>query len=195
MDGMVESASLQEHPYAGENTEPVIQPRTRAGIGRWILRESPHIAMLLLVFAGISFPVPANYWLIVTPIFGLISIISGWPHFSTTQDRLRMVCLQVLSWSALVLAIYALYNDGSQGVLNANGISLAMITLLALGTFLAGLHAHSWRTCVVGIILFVAVPALGWIDQVSILLVVGALLIVAVAAGTWFVMERHTTEV
>jgi hypothetical protein len=107
------------------------------------------------------------------------------------QARLRMVCLQALSWSALVLAIYALYNNGSQGVLNANAISLAMITLLALGTFLAGLHAHSWRTCVVGIILFVAVPVLGWIDQVSILLVIGALVIVAVAAGTWFITERH----
>jgi hypothetical protein len=192
---MAESASLHERPYAGEETEPVIQPTTRAGIGRWIVRESPHIAMLLLAFAGISFPVPPSYWLMVTPVFGLISIISGWPHFATTQARLRMVCLQALSWSALVLAIYALYNDGSQGVLNANGISLAMITLLALGTFLAGLHAHSWRTCVVGIILFVTVPVLGWIDQVSILLVVGALLIVAVAAGTWFITERNTAEV
>jgi hypothetical protein len=192
---MVESASLPEHPYPGEAAEPVIQPRTRAGIGRWIVRESPHVAMLLLAFAGISFPVPAGYWLVVTPVFGLISILSGWPHFATAQAKLRMVCLQALSWSALVLAIYALYNDGSQGVLNANGISLAMITLLALGTFLAGLHAHSWRTCVVGIILFVAVPVLGWIDQVSILLVVGALVIVAVAAGTWFITERDTAEV
>ena len=68
-------------------------------------------------------------------------------------------------------------------------------TLLALGTFLAGLHAHSWRTCVVGIVLFVAVPVLGWIDQVSILLVIGALVIVAVAAGTWFVTERNAAEV
>jgi hypothetical protein len=192
---MVESASLSEHPYAGEDTEPVIQPRTRAGIGRWILRESPHIAMLLLAFAGISFPVPASYWLIVTPIFGVISVLSGWTHFATARARLYMVCLQALSWGALVLAIYALYNDGSQGVLNANGISLAMITLLALGTFLAGLHAHSWRTCVVGIILFVGVPVLGWIDQVSILLVVGALVIVAVAAGTWFITERNAAEV
>ncbi len=192
---MVESASLSEHPYAGEDTEPVIQPRTRAGIGRWILRESPHIAMLLLAFAGISFPVPASYWLIVTPIFGVISVLSGWTHFATARARLCMVCLQALSWGALVLAIYALYNDGSQGVLNANGISLAMITLLALGTFLAGLHAHSWRTCVVGIILFVGVPVLGWIDQVSNLLVVGALVIVAVAAGTWFITERNAAEV
>ena len=151
--------------------------------------------MLLLAFAGISFPVPASYWLIVTPVFGIISIASGWSHFANNQARLRMVCLQAVSWSALILAIYALYNNGSQGVLNSNAISLAMITLLALGTFLAGLHAHSWRTCVVGIILFVTVPVLGWIDQVSILLVIGALLIVAVAAGTWFITERNTADV
>jgi hypothetical protein len=191
---MVESASLPEHPYAGETTEPVIPPRTRAGIGRWILRESPHVGMLLLALAGVSFPVPASYWLIVTPIFGIISIISGWPHFATTEARLRMICLQVLSWSALVFAIYALYTDDSHGVLNTNGISLAMISLLALGTFLAGLHAHSWRTCVVGLILFAAVPVLGWIDRVSILLLVGGLLIMAVAVGTWFIAERNAAE-
>ncbi len=182
---------IASNPYVARDIDAAAEPAPRSGFVRWLLRESPHIAMLVLAVVGISFPVPVTYWLIITPVFAVISIISGWRHFGSPQDHLRMVALQVLSWSALVLAIYALYNDGSEGVLNANALSLAMITILALGTFLAGLHAHSWRTCVVGMILFVAVPVLGWLDQTSILLFIGALIIVAIAGGTWFLMDRR----
>jgi hypothetical protein len=193
MDGIAEPVT--ETPYSARSVDPTIAAGPRTSPGGWLLRESPHIAMLVLAVIGISFPVPVTYWLVITPVFALISILSGWRHFGTAQDHLRMVALQVLSWSALVLAIYALYNDGSEGVLNANALSLAMITLLALGTFLAGLHAHSWRTCVVGIILFVAVPVLGWLDQTSILLFIGAVVIVAIAGGTWFLLDRRQSAI
>ncbi len=190
---MIESASLPGHPYEDERVEPVVEPRTRAGAGGFLLRESPHIAMLVLALVGISFRVPVTYWLFMTPAFGIISILSGWPHFSTAEARLRMVCLQVLSWGALFLAIYALYANGTQ-TLDSNAISISMITLLALGTFLAGMHAHAWRTCVVGGILFAIVPVLGWVDKSSINLIIGAVAILAVAAGTWYVVSRATPE-
>jgi hypothetical protein len=186
MDGITEP--LAENPYRA-STSADLAPRT--SVWGWLLRESPHIAMLALAIIGVSFPVPVTYWLVITPVFAVISIASGWRHFGTAQDHVRMVALQFLSWSALVLAIYALYNDGSEGVLNSNALSLAMITILALGTFLAGLHAHSWRTCVVGIILFVAVPMLGWMDQWSILLLIASVAIVGIAAGTWFLIDRR----
>ena len=51
-----------------------------------------------------------------------------------------------------------LYKDGPQGVFSSNASSLTMLTLLALGTFTAGVQARVWRTCAVGAILFLAVP-------------------------------------
>ncbi len=86
------------------------------------------------------------------------------------------------------MAIVVLYDDGAQGVLNANASSLAMITLLALGTFLAGLQAEVWRTCFVGVILFLAVPAIGWLQQSSILLVVGAIAVALAGGAMWFLI-------
>jgi hypothetical protein len=63
--------------------------------------------------------------------------------------------------------------------LNANATSLAMMTLLALGTFVAGVQARVWQISVVGGALFLAVPGLGWLDQSPMLLTAAAIMIVA----------------
>ena len=62
----------------------------------------------------------------------------------------------------------------------------AMLTLLALGTFVAGLQAHAWRICAVGGILFVAAPGVGWLDQSPMLLVAVAGLIIALGGLAWW---------
>jgi hypothetical protein len=161
----------------------------------WLLKEAPYIAMLSLALIGITFHLPLTYWMVLTPVFGIICVVEGWRHFSTRHDRLKLVLTQALSWGALVLAIIVLYDDGAQGVLNANGSSLAMITLLALGTFLAGLQAEVWRTCGVGVILFLSVPAIGWLQQSSILLVVGTLGVLAVGGATWYLSRGEPAHV
>ncbi len=160
---------------------------------RWLLHDSPFIAMLLLALAGLVFRLPVTYWVILTPIFGVISIVAGWPHFKTRQARMVLVYALALNWCALMLAIYLLYNSGVQGVLNANASSLAMLILLALGTFVAGVQAKVWRICAVGAALFLAVPSLGWLDQSPLLLTAVTLLIIALGGLTWWVSQGKRT--
>jgi hypothetical protein len=156
---------------------------------RWLLHDSPFIAMLLLALAGLVFRLPVTYWIILTPIFGVISIVAGWAHFETRQARVALVYSLALNWCALMLAIYLLYNSGVQGVLNANANSLAMMILLALGTFVAGVQAKVWRICAVGAALFLAVPGLGWLDQSPLLLTAATLVIIALGGLTWWVTQ------
>ena len=40
-----------------------------------------------------------------------------------------------------------------RGVVNDNATSLTLLILLALGTFVAGVHAGVWRICAVGVFL------------------------------------------
>ncbi len=65
-----------------------------------------------------------------------------------------------------------------------------MMTLLALGTFVAGVQARVWQICAVGGILFAAVPGLGWLDQSPLLLTVSACAILAVSGAAWWMMRR-----
>jgi hypothetical protein len=103
---------------------------------------------------------------------------------------LELIYKSALSWFALLLAIYLLYDNGVRGVLNANANSLAMMILLALGTFVAGVQAGVWRICAVGGVLFLAVPSLGWLDQSPLLLTAATLVIIALGGLAWWMTQR-----
>jgi hypothetical protein len=135
---------------------------------------------------SIALRLPVVYWIVLTPVFGVISVVEGWNQFVTRSDRLGLVARLTSIWCALLLAIYLLYNSGVQGVMNANASSLAMTILLALGTFVAGVQARVWQICVIGGVLFVAVPGLGWLDQSPLLLLGVACLIIALGGLVWW---------
>jgi len=153
-----------------------------------------YIAMLVLALIGVVFRLPVSYWVILIPVFGAITIAEGWSHFTDKTERLGLVYRVALNWCALLLAIYLLSNDGVQGVMNANASSLAMMTLLALGTFIAGVQARVWQICAVGGVLFLVVPALGWLDQSPLLLAAAAVVIVALGGLAWWISQKREPE-
>jgi hypothetical protein len=183
--------AVEEKIHDGQESDanPVIATFRRSLFLRWLVHDSPYITMLLLALAGVIFRLPVSYWVILMPVFGFISVAAGWRHFVTRNARLELVCKLALSWCALLLAIYLLYDRGVQGVLNANANSLAMMILLALGTFVAGVQANVWRICAVGGVLFLAVPGLGWLDQSPLLLTAATLVIVALGGLAWWVNQ------
>ena len=159
-------------------------------LARRLIYDLPYAAMLALALAGVVFRLPVVYWVILTPVFGIISVAEGWNHFANRHERLGLIWRLALDWCAVLLAVYLLYNSGVQGVLNANATSLAMMTLLALGTFVAGVQARVWEICSVGGVLFAAVPGLGWLDQSPLLLAFAACVILALVGAAWWVTRR-----
>ncbi len=160
------------------------------GDARRLLNELPYAAMLALALTGVVLRLPVVYWVILTPVFGVISIIEGWSHFADRTERLGLMWRLALDWCAVLLAVYLLYNSGVHGVMNANATSLAMMTLLALGTFVAGVQARVWQICTVGGVLFAAVPGLGWLDQSPLLLTVAACAVMALVGLAWWTTRR-----
>jgi len=162
---------------------------------RWLLHDLPFITMLVLALIGLVFRLPVTYWVILIPVFGVISIFAGWRHFETRQARVSLVYSLALQWCALMIAIYLLYNRDVQGVLNDNADSLTMMILLALGTFVAGVQAKVWRICAVGVVLFLAVPGISWLDQSPLLLSSITLMIIALGGLVWWISQRHQDPV
>jgi len=171
-------------------TDRILPVRTRSVMLSWLLHDIPYIAMLLLALVGVVLRLPVIYWVILTPVFGIISIIEGWRNFLTRTERLGFVVRVALDWCALMLAIYLLYNSGVQGVMNANATSLGMMILLALGTFVSGIQARVWKICAIGGVLFLAVPGLGWLDQSPLLLTAATCLIIALGGVAWWVSRQ-----
>jgi hypothetical protein len=183
---MMDSANL---------THLTVDPATsRSAVLRWFLHDIFFIAMLVLALAGVIFRLPVSYWVLLMPVFAVITIAEGWSHFADRAERLGLVVRVGLNWLALLVAIYLLSSSGVAGVMNANAGSLAMMTLLALGTFVAGVQGRVWQIIAIGSILFLAVPALGWLDQSPLLLATGACAVVALGGFGWWITERRGAD-
>ena len=177
-------------------TTPVEPPRT-PGIKGWLLRDLPYAAMLALALGGIVLtafrgPTTYYYWMALAPIYGLISTISGWGKLDTGAERMKLVLTQALHWLAFLGAMWLMFLPEVRGVVNDNATALTLLILLALGTFVAGVHANVWRICAVGVFLALAVPAVAWIQESVMLLLVGALLLAAVGFAFWWMWRRES---
>lgn len=170
---------------------PAMAVRNRPLWLTWVLDDTPYIAMLLLALAGVTFRLTVGYWIMLAPVFGVICVIAGWHHVENRDKHFRLIAAQALNWSALVIAVYVLHNSGVVGEMNANAIALAMMTLLALSTFVAGVQAWVWRICAIGIALLIAVPVIGWADQSAMILGFSALLLIAIGALVWWLQHRQ----
>jgi len=168
-----------------------------AGIKHWLLRELPYAVMLALALGGIvvtSFRGSTThvYWMVLAPVYALIVVAAGWRRLETGADRMRLIVTQALHWLAFLGAMWLMFLPEVRGVVNDNATSLALLILLALGTFVAGVHAAVWRICAVGIFLALSVPAVAWIQDSAMLLLVGVLLVAAVVAVFWWMWRRES---
>jgi hypothetical protein len=163
---------------------------------RVLLRDAPYLLMLAMAIVGIAYAGFGDrnfvvYWEILAPVYGAICIIAGWRHLPTRQQRIDLVWTQALHWAAVLLAMFLMFLPEVRGVVNTNANGLSVIILLALGTFVAGVHARSWRICLVGALLGVAVPAIAWIEQSILLILLGVALLAGVVLVFWWATRRE----
>jgi hypothetical protein len=168
----------------------------RLGLWAWLRRDLPYAAMLAFALGGLvltSFRGAGTYyyWMALAPIYGLIAIASGWRQLDTGNDRLQLVLTQVLHWVGILAAMWLMFLPQVRGIENDNATGLSLLILLALGTFLAGVHARVWRVCIVGAFLAFAVPVVAWVQDSAVLLLVVALLVIVVVAGFWWLRRRE----
>jgi hypothetical protein len=161
----------------------------------WI-RELPFTLVLILTIGGVAYVSFSKrpifiYWDILAPMIGLVCVWYGWPHAHDRAERLRLVGTQLLHWIAFLLVMNTVFLTSVQKVLNAPSTGLAIFTLLALGTFTAGLHILSWQVCVLGLIMALSIPAIAWIENSALLLLVFAVLVLGSAAAIWWRATRR----
>ena len=81
-----------------------------------------------------------------------------------------------------------------QRMLNAPATGLALLTLLALGTFVAGVHV-SWHICVLGIIMALCVPGIAWLAKSALLLLLGVVVVIGIGMTfRWRLSEWQTSK-
>jgi hypothetical protein len=182
---------------AGESGDqaPLADPRIISAQPRqtsiWI-KELPYSFVLLLTITGVAYtsflkqPIVV-YWEVLALVIGTLCIGVGWQSTDNKDSRWRLVRTQVLHWCAFLLVMNMILLPSVQTILNANVTGLAIFTLLALGTFTAGIHVASWQICLLGLVLALNIPVIAWIESSALIVV----LVVSVALGVGAVLWWH----
>jgi hypothetical protein len=167
-----------------------------SGFGGFMLREWPYLLMLTLAVVGVaytSFVQDSLYWVILTPLIGLICIATGWPETETREHRVRLVVTQALHWGAVLVAMELMSLQVTRQV-SGLASALGVLTLLALGTFTAGLHMRTWKVAAVGVVLGISVPAIAFLQQSALLILLILAVLIAAIAVPFFWSKREPSR-
>jgi hypothetical protein len=154
--------------------------------------------VLVLALFGVAYTSFAKtplttYWIVLAPFIGVICVITRWQDAESREQRLHLIWTQALHWAAVLVAMHLMFVADVSRMMNADASALAALTVLALGTFTAGVHIAAWRICLVGIVLALGVPAIAWLEQSALLLVLVAIVLVALIAPL-FLHDKRTSE-
>ena len=73
-----------------------------------------------------------------------------------------------------------------QRMLNADATGLAILLLLALGTFVAGIHIPALEVCILGFVMALFVPAIAWIEEAALIVLLGVIVLLGAGAMFWW---------
>lgn len=193
----------REYDGGHQGPENIFEVESLSASGRGLTRRSgysghqtllmnlPFVLMLGIAVLGIalsSFGINSLnlYWEVATPIYCLLCIFSGWPHAEQGSEQLRLIWTQILHWAAFLIAMYLVSSPNVRVVESNTAMGIDQMAILALGAFVAGVHARAWQICVVGALLAIAVPAIAWVERSALLVVLSLVLGGFVAATIWW---------
>src|SRR5262245_20803916 len=158
--------------------------------GSLLLRELPYLVVLVMTMIGVAYTSAARqplvlYWEVLALTVFAVCIFAGWKRTEGRDARLRMLWTQGLHWGAFLVAMNIVLLPGVQRVLTASATGLTLLMLLALGTFVAGIHL-SVRVCLLGLVMALSVPAIAWLKQSALFLLLAAIVLGAIAVAVWW---------
>jgi len=172
---------------ADEQSQQPAPDARRFSARAFLAREWPYLLVLILALFGVAYTSFARtpitkYWVILAPLIGVICVVTRWRDAENREQRVHLIWTQALHWGAVLLAMHLMYVADVSRMMNADAKALSALTVLALGTVTAGVHIASWRICLVGIVLALGVPAIAWLEQSALLLLLVAVALVAIIA-------------
>ena len=178
-----------------ESVSPATAEKRLLNTGIW-LRELPYALVLVLTLVGVAYtsvtkrPTTA-YWEILVPVTGAVCIWSGWRYAHDKKAQFRLVWTQAAHWLAFFAAMSLLLLPNVQRMLNADATGLAILLLLALGTFVAGIHIAAWEVCILGLVMALFVPAIAWIEESALIVLLSVIVLVGVGTAFWWIGSKR----
>jgi hypothetical protein len=165
-------------------------PSTYSGRASFPWRRLSFAVVLALAIAGVGYTNLSHqplvgYWEFLALAIAVVCVVTKWPELDNKQAQFRLIWTQALHWVAVLVTMNLMLVSGVQQLLPTPATSLVLLTLLALGTFLAGLSLLSPEICFLGIAMGAAVPALSWLKQSMVFFLLAAVFVVGIGMTFW----------
>jgi hypothetical protein len=167
-----------------------------SGVTRFLWQQIPYIVALVLAVAGVAYTNASRqpltrYWEFLALAIGVVCVITKWPDIDSKQARWRLIWTQALHWVAVLVTMNLMLASGVYQLLPTPATSIVLLTLLALGTFLAGVSLLSLQIAFLGLAMGLAVPAISWLQQSVIFFLLGGALLIGLGITFWLSQDRR----
>ncbi len=152
---------------------------------RIFISEAILSSLLILCFVGVAYTNFASsgsyrYWLWMIPVFALAAIISEWSRYKKHEiDGYHFIRQQILHWGAVFIAVKTVFLLNQVGRFDNDATALALMTVISLSTFLAGVYI-GWRFLMLGLFITLATLLVAYLEAYIWVLIPVAIGIVAV---------------
>jgi hypothetical protein len=177
---------MSEPQLTSEGVESPDRSRTASF---WI-RQAPFLAVLALAIFGVAYTNFSGhslkgFWEFLAVAMGFVSFAAGWPRAPDRQARLQLAWTQAAHWAAILVAMNIMLMPSFQQWLPQPATGMVLLILLAVGTFLAGIHLLSLQVCFLGLAMALSIPAMTWLKQASLLLLLAGVAVAGLVIAFW----------
>jgi len=123
-----------------------------------------------------------RHWEFLAIVVGIACDYMGIAAAADRQGRVNVIRTQILHWLAFLVAMNILLLPPVQQLLPTPATGLAMMLLLALGTFVAGIYV-STDIALLGLAMALSVPAIAWLKVSALLLLLVGFAIIGLAVA------------
>jgi len=171
-------------------------PSTHSGMAHFLWQQLPFVVALVLAIAGVAYTNVSHqplvgYWEFLALAVGVVCVVTKWPETQGKEAQLRLIWTQALHWVAVLVTMNIMLTSGVQQLLPTLATGLVLLTLLALGTFLAGISLLSLQISFLGLAMGMAVPAISWLKQSVFFFLLGAVLLIGLGITFWLRQGRR----
>lgn len=178
-----------------QRNEGMEAPTPQSAMAHFLWQQLPYVVALVLAIAGVGYTNVSHqplvsYWEFLALAIGVVCVVTKWPETQGKEARLRLIWTQALHWIGVLVTMNVMLASGVQQLLPTPATGLVLLTLLALGTFLAGVSLLSLQISFLGLVMGVTVPAISWLKQSVFFFLLGAVLLIGLAITFWLRRDR-----
>jgi len=182
---------LHPHDTSASDTPHPVLPNA-------LWQQVPYAAALVLAIGGVAYTNVSHrplvgYWEFLALAMAVVCVVTRWPGAGERQAQFQLIWTQALHWVAVLVAMNIMLLPRVQQLVPTPATSLILLTLLALGTFLAGVSLLSPRIGILGVGMMAAVPAISWLKQMVVFFLLAAVLLIGLGVSFWLRRDQRRT--